>query len=112
MNKIYIKYKKENELIKNLLKDENIERCKEKSLFQKLNFKNKAETFDIYFHSGILDKKALENIKLAKKNIVSSNFLKEKLISDYEIQEEKIELIYPSINIDKSKNLKEEKKKF
>ncbi len=112
MNKIKIKYKKENELIQALLEDENIEQYKEKSLLKKLSLSKKDEKVDIYFHSGILDKESLEDIQHAKKVIISSKVLRDELIESYKIDKDKIKFIYPFIKVDTVRKRKEERKKF
>ncbi len=98
-----ISYKSKTKLIKKILEDENIRELSKSSVFGKI-LKRK-ENADIYFHSGNIDKETLENIQNAKKVIVNSNRIKKEL-SEFE---EKIEVVYPSIDIkyddiDKIKN--------
>ncbi len=98
-----ISYKSKTKLIKKILEDENLKELSKSSVFGKI-LKRK-ENADIYFHSGNIDKETLENIQNAKKVIVNSNRIKKEL-NEFE---EKIEVVYPSIdiqynNIDKIKN--------
>lgn len=88
-----ISYKSKTKLIKKILEDENLKELPKSSVFGKI-LKRK-ENADIYFHSGKIDKETLENIQNAKKVIVNSNRIKKEL-SEFE---EKIEVVYPSIDI-------------
>ncbi|WP_151946812.1 glycosyltransferase, partial [Aliarcobacter butzleri] len=65
--------------------------------FKKL-FNNKKYA-DVYFHSGSLDEKSIKNIKNSKITIVNSFSIKNKILEELKISSEKIEVIYPSINI-------------
>jgi len=95
---IYIDYKNETSLIKNLLEDDNIEKIKVKSFFNKLLRKEK-NICDVYFHYGIFDKTSIEKIKASKQVIVSSLYLKNELLKHLPtFDENKIDIIYPSIN--------------
>ena len=110
MNKATISYKSKNILIEKLEKQSNIEVINEKSFFSKLF--SKKECADIYFHSGTLDDKSLQNIKNSKMTIVNSFSIKKDIIDEIENLNEKIEVIYPSINL-KNQNIQEIKtKKF
>lgn len=110
MNKATISYKSKNILIEKLEKQSNIEVINEKSFFSKLF--SKKECADIYFHSGTLDDKSLQNIKNSKMTIVNSFSIKKDIIDEIENLNEKIEVIYPSINL-KNQNMQEIKtKKF
>ncbi len=110
MTNIAISYKIKTKLINNLLKQENISCLKKQSLFSKLSFKQK-EYADIFFFTGNLDKDTIESIKNTKKVICNSLNLQHKLIIELKIPKEKIEVIYPSFEIDYKKP-KEVKKKF
>jgi glycosyltransferase involved in cell wall biosynthesis len=109
MNKT-INYKTKTKFIKRILKQENIKELEKQSVISKLSFKKKTYA-DVYFHQGELDNEAIENIQNTKKIIVNSNTLKEKLLSKIDISEEKIEVIYPPIDV-KYKKPKEVKKEF
>lgn len=98
---ITINYKTRNSLISKLLEQKNIQEVKKPSLFSKL-LGNK-EFADIYFHSGSLDKEALENIKKAKKIFVNSQTVHHELLKNFQENLEKIEVLYPSVNIEYKK---------
>ena len=109
MNMISIAYKARTSLIKELEKDERIKLLEKQSLLQKLTF-SKKEYADIYFHSGDLDENSIENIKNAKKVIVNSKSLKQDILKKVDILDEKVKVIYPSVNLNykKPKKIKEE----
>ena len=65
-----ILYKSSNILIKELEKQKNIETIKEGNFFSNLFSKKKYA--DIYFHTGILDEKSIENIKNSKITIANT----------------------------------------
>lgn len=88
-----ITYKSKTKLIEKILEDENIKELSKSSVFGKIL--KKKENVDVYFHSGSLDKEAHLNIQNAQKVIVNSERVKKEL-SEFE---EKIEVIYPSIDI-------------
>ena len=104
-----INYKTKTKLIEELLKQENISELQKPSMFNKLMFKKK-EFADIYFHSGQIDKEVIENIQNAKKIIVNSFTSEAQLIKELKVPKEKIEVIYPAINIEykKPKEVKKE----
>jgi glycosyltransferase involved in cell wall biosynthesis len=95
--KITISYKTTNVLINELKKQENIEVIKNKNFLKKLFSKKRYA--DVYFHSGYLDEKTILNIKNSKITIVNSFSIKNKILEELKISSEKIEVIYPSINI-------------
>ncbi|MFX4212731.1 glycosyltransferase [Aliarcobacter butzleri] len=95
--KTTISYKTTNILIEKLKKQENIEVINNKGFFKKL-FNNK-KYVDVYFHSGSLDEKSIKNIKNSKITIVNSFSIKNKILEELKISSERIEVIYPSINI-------------
>ncbi|MDK2090154.1 glycosyltransferase [Aliarcobacter butzleri] len=95
--KTTISYKTTNILIEKLKKQENIEVISNKGFLKKL-FNNKKYA-DVYFHSGSLDEKPIKNIKNSKITIVNSFSIKNKILEELKISSEKIEVIYPSINI-------------
>lgn len=104
-----IKYKTKTKLIQKLLEQENILELQKPSTFSKLTFKKK-EFADIYFHSGVIDKEAIKNIENAKKVIVNSLLSAQQLLKELDTPKEKIELIYPSIDVEykKPKEVKKE----
>lgn len=103
MEKITISYKTKNNLINALLSQDNISEIDNKGVLKKLSFIKK-EYADIYFHSGSLDEKGKDNIKNAKKVIVNSQTLKKEIIKSLdELDSSKIEVLYPSIDIEYEK---------
>ena len=101
-----IAYKIKTKLIEELLKDENFFKLQKKSIVSK--FLKKKEYSDIYFHSGILDKEAIENIQNAKKVIVNSQSSKQRVMNAIQIDEEKIEVIYPTVDVPFNESIKEQ----
>ena len=104
-----INYKIKNTLITKLLEQENIQELKKPTFFSKLF--GKKEFADIYFHSGNLDNESLENIKNAKKVFVNSRTAHHELLKEVQENLDKVELLYPSVNIEYQKP-KESKQKF
>ena len=104
-----INYKTKTKLIDKLLNQENITELEKQSFLNKLTFKKK-QFADIYFHIGQLDSSAIENIKKAKKIIVNSLTSQQQLLNELQTPREKIELIYPSIDIEYEKPKKVKKK--
>ena len=109
MNKTTISYKTTNLLIEKLKQQTNIQVLKEKGFFSLLFSKNHFP--DIYFHSGNLDEKAIENIKNSKITVTNSFASMNEIIAKTKISHEKIKVIYPSINVE-YKNIKEIKIKL
>ncbi|MBY0540892.1 MAG: glycosyltransferase [Campylobacterales bacterium] len=109
MNKITISYKSTSLLIEELKKQENIKVLKKNNLLSSLFSKKKYA--DVYFHTGVLDEKSIKNIKNAEITITNSFDLMNKIIEKTKISQEKIKVIYPSINIEYKKT-KEIKAKF
>lgn len=109
MNKTTISYKKTNLLIEKLKQQTNIQVLKEKGFFSLLFSKNHFP--DIYFHSGNLDEKAIENIKNSKITVTNSFASMNEIIAKTKISHEKIKVIYPSINVE-YKNINESKVKL
>lgn len=103
-----INYKTKTPLIDKLLEQENFQELKKASLFSKVL--GKKEFADIYFHSGSFDKEAIENIKNAKKVFVNSQTAHHELLKNLQENIEKVEVLYPSIDIEykKPKEIKEE----
>ncbi len=109
MKQTTIAFKATNILIEELKKQKNVKILKEKGFFASLF--SKKEFADIYFHSGSLNEKSIENIKNSKLTIVNSFSLKNEIIKELKTSNEKIEVIYPSINIQKQ-DAQELKKNF
>ena len=109
MQKTKISYKLKNILIDELIKQPNIEVLKEKNFFSKL-FSKKVFP-DIYFHSGVLDDDSVEKINNSKITIVNSFVLKDELVAKTKISQEKIKVIYPTINVE-TKNISEIRSKI
>jgi glycosyltransferase involved in cell wall biosynthesis len=109
MQKI-INYKTKTKFIKEILKQEDITELEKQTVMSKLSFKKK-QYADVYFHQGELDSEATENIQNAKKVIVNSNTLKDRLVSKIGIPKEKVDVIYPPVDV-KYKKPKEIKKEF
>ncbi|AXX90509.1 hypothetical protein CKA55_12735 [Arcobacter suis] len=109
MNKTTISYKTTNLLIEKLKQQANIQVLKEKGFLSLLFSKNHFP--DIYFHSGNLDEKAIENIKNSKITVTNSFASMNEIIAKTKISHEKIKVIYPSINVE-YKNIKEIKIKL
>lgn len=109
MNQISIYYRKKTKLLEELEKKENINTIEDKSLLKKVTF-SKKEYADIYFHSGDIDKDALNHIENSKKTIVNCFGVRNELIHNFNVNEEKIEVIYPSVDIkyEKPKVVKKE----
>ena len=109
MKQTTIAFKTTNILIEDLKKRENIKILKEKVFLASLFGKNVFP--DIYFHSGSLNEKSIENIKNSKLTIVNSFALKNEIVKELKVANEKIEVIYPSINVQKQDS-QELKKNF
>ena len=109
MNKTTISYKTKNILIEQLEKQKNIETIKEGNFFSNLFSKKKYA--DIYFHTGVLDEKSIEDIKNSKITIANTFASMNQIIAKTKISHEKIKVIYPSINV-KYKNPEETKEKI
>ena len=97
MQKTTISYKSTNILIDELIKQSNIQVLKEKNFFSKIF--SKKEFPDIYFHSGVLDDESIENIKNSKITIVNFFALKDEVVAKTKISQERIKVIYPTINV-------------
>ena len=106
MTKTTISYKTKNNLIEELSKQGNVEILKEENFFMKLFSQKKYA--DVYFHSGSLDDKSIENIKNSKITITNTFASMNQIIAKTKISHEKIKVIYPSINIEykKTKEIK------
>lgn len=103
-----INYKIKTKLIQKLLEEEFISELSKPSTLSKLTFKKK-QLADIYFHNGNLDKEASENIKNAKRVIVNSLTSRHQLLKELDTPKDKIEVLYPAIDIEykKPKEVKE-----
>jgi hypothetical protein len=107
--KVTISFKTKNILIERLTKQKNIETIKEGNFFSNLFSKKKYA--DIYFHTGVLDEKSIEDIKNSKITIANTFASMNQIIAKTKISHEKIKVIYPSINV-KYKNPEETKEKI
>ena len=101
MTKTTISYKTKNNLIEELSKQGNVEILKEENFFMKLFSQKKYA--DVYFHSGSLDDKSIENIKNSKITITKTFASMNQIIAKTKISHEKIKVIYPSINVEYKK---------
>jgi hypothetical protein len=101
MTKTTISYKTKSYLIEALAKQPNVEILKKENLFMKLFSKKKYA--DVYFHSGSLDDKSIENIKNSKITITNTFASMNQIIAKTKISHEKIKVIYPSINVEYKK---------
>jgi len=98
METVSIYYKNKTRLIEELEKLDYIKTLENKSLIKKLSF-SKDEYADIYFHTGSVDDKAIEMAKNVKKVIVSSYQARHDLLLEAKIADDKVEVIYPSIEL-------------
>jgi len=110
MKNITIDFKVKTKIINRLLEKENIQKLKKRTFLDKLTFAKK-EFADIYFHTGSINKEDIEKIENAKKIIVNSKKQKSELVKKQQIDENKVEIIYPSIDAEYKKP-KEVKKEF
>ncbi|CAM3619124.1 glycosyltransferase [Arcobacter aquimarinus] len=101
MDKITISYKTTNILVEKLKQQENIEVLKQSTFLVSLFSKKKYA--DVYFHSGSLDEKSIENIINSKMTITNCFASMNEIIAKTKISHEKIKVIYPSINIEYKK---------
>lgn len=101
MTKTTISYKTKSNLIEALAKQSNVEILKKENLFMKLFSKKRYA--DVYFHSGSLDDKSIENIKNSKITITNTFASMNQIISKTKISHEKIKVIYPSIDVEYKK---------
>ena len=97
-SKTTISFKSTNTLIEELKKQENIEILKEGNFLTSLFSKKKYA--DVYFHTGNLDEKSIENIKNSKITIANSFASMNQIIAKTKISHEKVKVIYPSINVE------------
>ncbi len=109
MKLITMDFKHKTNLIEALLKEDNIQTIHKKNLFEKLILK-KDKYAQIYFHSGKLENKDIKKIENSKFTIVNSYQSKNKIIEKFPQFNNKIEIIYPSINMPlyKVKDIKEQ----
>lgn len=101
MTKTTISYKTKSNLTEALAKQSNVEILKKENLFMKLFSKKKYA--DVYFHSGSLDDKSIENIKNSKITITNTFASMNQIIAKTKISHEKIKVIYPSIDVEYKK---------
>lgn len=98
MDKITISYKTTNLLIEKLKQQENIEVLKQSNFLISLFSKKKYA--DVYFHSGSLDEKSIENITNSKMTITNCFASMNEIIAKTKISHEKVKVIYPSVDIE------------
>jgi len=94
-----IYYKKETNIVK-YVKSKVKTTLYKKGGFLSMFGLGKVQYPDIYFHSGALHKDSLELIKNSKKTIVNASKLKEDLIKSYKIEKDKIEVMYPAVEVE------------
>jgi glycosyltransferase involved in cell wall biosynthesis len=110
MTEVTISFKTKTNLISELLKQENIKNINDTSFISKISFSKKKYP-DIYFHSGDINSQAIEYVLNSKKTIVNSQTMKYSFMKEDNSFTNKIEVIYPSLNISYEKP-KEVKKRF
>ncbi len=98
MNLITIDFKSKTNLIEALLKKQNIQTLPKKTFLEKLTLKKDIYA-KIYFHSGKLEEKDIKKIENSKFTIVNSYYSKNKIIEKFPQFDNKIKVIYPSINM-------------
>ena len=102
MSKVTVSYKTKNSLIDKILQKEQISLIKNDGLLSSLPFiKNRFA--DIHFTSGVLNKDEIKKVENSKITIVNSLSSKYELINNYGIDEKKLKVIYPSVNIEYEK---------
>lgn len=107
---VTIGFKNKTKLIEQLLLQENIKELEKRKLVSKLTLQKK-QYADIYFHSGELDSEAIKNIQNAKKVITNSFLSRQKVLIESKIEDDKVDVIYPSIELPEQK-AKDAKKEF
>ncbi len=95
---ITVSYKAKSKLVDELLKKEDVKELERSSLLCKIGF-SKKQRADIYFHSGSLDKKVIENIKASKKTIINSQMAQKEVLREIPEVCNKLELIYPFVDV-------------
>ncbi len=93
-----IEYKKQSELTKYFEKNIKCNKFKKGTFFEKLGIKSVTYP-DIYFHTGALNKHAKLMIENSKIVIVNSSILKDELLKDLTVQENTINVIYPTVDV-------------
>lgn len=109
MNKLSVYAKKENTFIRELNNHYDFQKIKLLSKINKLIFMKQVYP-DIYFHSGRIDKNSINMIKNSKKTIVNSFNARHKIILKKIVSDDKIEVIYPSIEIKEFKPKQQKQK--
>jgi glycosyltransferase involved in cell wall biosynthesis len=102
-----IHYKKETSLIKYLksIKDTTLYK---KGWLEMLGLKT-IKYPDIYFHSGVLNNIAKELIQKSNYTIVNSSMLKNDIVQELKLSQDKIKVIYPCVDVEKFKKKKNQK---
>ena len=106
--KIY--YKKETNLTRHIEATQEITFYKEPGWLEKIGFKTTVYP-DIYFHTGAINNFSKTLIQNSKITIVNSSILKDDLVKTLSINESKIKVIYPAVEIESFKK-KDVKKPF
>lgn len=109
MQNITIDFKTKTKTINRLLEKPNITKIKKRTLLDKLTF-SKKEYAQVFFHTGNIKKEDALKIKHAKKIIVNSKKQKQNLLKRFQLENNKIEVVYPSIDVEykKPKDVKKE----
>ncbi|MGM0518968.1 MAG: glycosyltransferase [Campylobacterota bacterium] len=102
MGKVTVSYKTKNSLIDKILQKEQISLIKNDGLLSSLPFIKKRYA-DVHFTSGVLNKDEIKKVENSKITIVNSLASKYELINNYGIEEDKIKVIYPSVDIEYEK---------
>lgn len=98
MSQKSICFKTENSLINAIKNRENIQIVKKQSAMAKIFMKKKYA--DIYFHSGSLDEESIQNIINSKITITNSFSSMSSILDKTKIDNKRLKVIYPSVNID------------
>lgn len=97
-----IYYKKQTNLIKYLESVTDVKIYKDGGFLKKIGLK-KTVYPDIYFHSGSLNTFSIRLIKYSKIVIVNSNILKDKIVKQFNVEKDKINVILPACETKKYK---------
>lgn len=101
-------YNTKNKLIDILEKDGTLVTLDKGGVISKFFNKKYAQ---VYFHSGSLDSKAKEKIINSQKTIVNSKEVQHNILKELELEENRVSVLYPSVNIQDMKK-KEVKQLF
>lgn len=101
METIKISYNTKTKLVEEFEKKDYVQEVKKPNIFTKMGLGSK-EYADIHFQTGILVSENMDKMKNAKKVIANTQTLKEQLVNA-NIDESKIEVIYPSVTMEYEK---------